>query len=203
MKVANDNTLMPGLELRISAGFPLEAGGEAGTTPAAQARTLDFVERRARTADSAGQALAPRSHVRGVEAIARRSRPRSQQGFARLEVGIEQDVGAPDVVFDLEISRRPFGKRHLVADQLGDFVDALLGHAANGVVIDHHARALVAQAGAGRLADADQAILGDLAAFDPQVVAQAFHHCPVALHAVGNVVRKQHPIFAARLGINE
>jgi len=149
------------------------------------------------------QAFAPGPHVRGIEAIARRPRPSGKQCFAGCEVGVEQDVGAPDVVLDPEIGRRPVGQRHLVANQLGDFVDTLQVQAGNRVVIDQHARPLIAQAGAGRLADADQAVFGNLAALDPQVAAQALHKRPVALHPVGDVVGKQHPVFAARLGVNE
>ena len=194
---------MPGLELGIAASLPFQAGGEAGAAAAAQVGALDLVEHGNRPAHAARQAFAPGTHVGGHQPFVRRPGAGGKQCLARLEVGGEQDVGAPDVVLDLEELGRPVGQRHLVADQFGNLVDARLGQPGNRQVIDQQGRPLVAHAGTRRLADADQAILGHLAALDPQAGAQALHQRPVAEHAVGDVVGEQHAILAARLGVKK
>ena len=201
--VAHHDTAMAGLELGIAAGLPFQAGGEAGTAPAAQVGALDLVEHGNRPAHAARQAFAPGPHVGGHQAFVGRPGAGGAQRLTRLEIGGEQDVGPADVVLDLEELGRPVGQRHLAANQLGNGVDARFGQPGNRQVIDQQRRPLVAHAGTGRLADADQAILGHLAALDPQAVAQALHQCPVTLHAVGDVVGKQHPVLAAWFGVKE
>jgi hypothetical protein len=94
----------PGLERRIAAGFPLQAGDETGTAATAQIGALDFVEHRRRPADAGRQTFAPGTHVRGHQAVARRPGMRGTQGIARLQARTQQDVGLADVVFDLKKS---------------------------------------------------------------------------------------------------
>jgi hypothetical protein len=59
-------------------------------------------------------------------------------------------------------------------------------------------RTLVAHAGARRGVHADQAIFGNLAALDPQLVAQTVEQFAATQHAVGDVVREQHAVAADR-----
>jgi hypothetical protein len=66
----------------------------------------------------------------------------------RGHVEVEQRVAAADVVVDLEVFGGPQVERALLADQLGDLVDAPVAELADGPAIDEHRRALVAQAGA-------------------------------------------------------
>ena len=125
--VADDDTLQPRLRGALRQASHFSAGGEAGAAAAAQVGALDFVEHRNRAAQAGRQAFTPGTHVGRHLAVARRPRPGSPQGVARLEVAAEQDVGAPDVVLDLEVFSRPLAKRHLAADQFGDLVDARRG----------------------------------------------------------------------------
>jgi hypothetical protein len=62
--------------------------------------------------------------------------------------------------------------------------------------IDQQRRPLIAHAGARGGIDADQPVLGNLAPFDPQLVAQAIQQFDAAQHAVGDVVREEHAITA-------
>ena len=73
----------------------------------------------------------------------------------------------------------------------------------DGLAIDQHRRALVAQAGAGRGGDADQPVFRHLAGLDPQLAAQGIEQLGVAEHAVGDVVGEQHPVAAHRAGVEK
>ena len=75
--------------------------------------------------------------------------------------------------------------------------------ARDGDVVDQHRRPLIAHAGAGRRVDADEAVLGGLAAFDPELPAHVLEELHVAQHPVGDVVAEQHPVAAARLRVQE
>ena len=64
------------------------------------------------------------------------ARQRRFQRLARTQGIVEQDVGTPDVVLDMEPFGRPFGERRFSAYELGHPVDALRRHARDGAVID-------------------------------------------------------------------
>ena len=160
--------------------LPLDVGGKARATAAAQVGNLHFGEHR----------LGP-------------ARYGCLQRFTGWRFGRQHRVAAPDVVGHHEVLARPLGERHLRPDQLAEAVDALCRHARHCPAVDQQRRALVAHAGAGGGIDADQTILGKLAALDPQFVAQAIQQVAAAQHAVGDVVRKENPIAAHRRQMQE
>ena len=164
----------------VAARLPLDRSREAGTAAAAQVRLLHLAE-----------------HRRGAAAHGRAHR------IAGADRGAKQDVAPPDVVLDREELRRPVVKRHFAADQLADAVDAFDRQSGQRTAIDERCRPLVAHAGAGRGIDADQAILGGLAALEPELVAQPLAQIDAAEHAVGDVVREQESISAGRGGVQE
>ena len=201
--IADDKALLARFERCVAAGFPLQAGGKPGAAATTQVGMLDFVEYGRRPAQPAGQTFAPGTGVRGEQPVARHARMGGTQGIARLHRGAKQDVGTTNIVLDAEQFGRPFGKIHLIAYQFGDLVDAFRGQPGNCPVIDEQRRPLIAHASTGGRGDADQPVFGNLAGLDPQVLAQALDKRLVALHAIGNVVGKKNPVFAARLGIEK
>ncbi len=165
---------------RVAAGFPFLAGRETRATPTAQVRRLDLGE----------QAVGPAGEGGGERAT-------------RVRIGCQHDVLAADVVVDPEEFRRPRRHRGRGANQLADRVDARLRQTGDCDVVDEHRRSLVAHSGAGRGVDADEAVLGDLPALDPELPAHVLEQLHVAQHPIGDVVAEQHPIPAARLRVQE
>ena len=145
--VADNETLLPRQQRCVAAGFPFQAGSEAGATAAAQVGLLDFMKDGRWPAQSGRQALAPGAHVRGLQAFVRRQRPGRQQGLARPQITVEQDVGTTNVVFNREQFRWPLCQRHLGPHQFGNLVDAHLVQPADGQIVDQQRRPLIAQAG--------------------------------------------------------
>jgi hypothetical protein len=122
------------------------------------------------------------------------ARDRRAQRRAGRPFGREQGIAATDIVVDAEVFGRPVGERRLRANQLADALDALARQPGQRLAIDQQRRPLIAHAGARRGVDADQPVFGDLAALDPQLVAQPVEQFAAAQHAIGDVVREQHPV---------
>jgi hypothetical protein len=108
------------------------AGGEAGAATAAQVGALDFVEHGRRTADAADGRPSRQERMfdairpsLGVRARAARS---ASPGFRSLPSRMSARRMLSST---LKILGRPFGQRHLVADQFGDLVDACCGQPGN------------------------------------------------------------------------
>jgi hypothetical protein len=134
------------------------------------------------------------------------SGPRSSAAFSAcpaFQFVAEQDVLAADVVLDREPFGRPFGYGLLLADQADHFAQPGLRHARDGAVIHQHRRSLVAHAGAGRGVHADQAVFRDTPRFQPELLAHGIHQIGIAEHAVGDVVRPEHAVFAALARVEE
>ena len=185
---------------RVPAGLPLDARGEAGAAAAAQVRTLHLLERRDRALCCADVGLAPGPLVRRALAPSLRSALQCRpDGVPGLEPVGEHDVRAAHVVLHDEELRRPVRDRHPRQDQVADARDALVGQGRDRDAVDQQRRALVAEAGARGSPDAHEAVLGNLAGFDPEPVAERLHQALVAGHAVGDVVGEQDAIAAARL----
>jgi hypothetical protein len=71
------------------------------------------------------------------------------------------------------------------------------------VVVDQECRALVAQAGAGGLVHADQAVGAQPTGRHAQTAAEVGHQDLAAEQAVGDVVAEQHAVGAHRVGMEE
>ena len=188
---------------RGAAGLPLEAGGEAGAPASAQVRALDLLERLGRTLRDHRHPLPPRPFVGGELRVALAARDGGTQCVAGAHVGAEQDVAAVDVVGDREQLGRPVGERHTVADQVGDRIHPRVVEARDGDAVDEEPGALVAHAGARGRCHGHEAVLGHLAALDPQVAAEPVQQRFAPGHAVRDVVREQHVIAPDGLEVQE
>jgi hypothetical protein len=135
-----------------------------------------------------------------ASASARDRRPRASPAGQQH---VEQGIAAADVVLDRKYSPGQSSSGTCRPDQFADAVDALGRHAGHRPAVDQQRRPLVAHAGAGSRIDADQPVLGNLAALDPQPVAQAIHQLDAAQHAVGDVVREEHAIATDRLQVEK
>jgi acyl dehydratase len=148
-------------------------GGKAGATAPAQVGAFHFGE-----------------HGLGT------ARERRAQRLAGRPSRRQQGIAPPDMVLDQKILARPVVERHLRPNEFAEAIDTLGRQAGDRPAIDQQRRPLITQAGAGRRIDAEQPILGNLAPFDPQLVAQAVEQFDAAQHTVGDVVREQHAITA-------
>ena len=201
--IADHDAFLVGAQGRVAAGLPLETGGKAGAAATAQFGALDFVEHGHRTGDALRQGFAEGAVVRGRQAVDLGAFMGRAQGRTGGEVAGQQDFGTAHVVLHREPVGRPFGDRCFAADQFGHLIDALQRHAGDGAVVDQQGRALVAHAGAGGGIHADQAVFGNPAGFQPELLAHGVHQVGVAQHAVGDVVRPEHAVLAALARMEE
>jgi hypothetical protein len=115
----------------------------------------------------------------------------------------QQHIAPANVVFDAEQLRGPLVERRAGESQFADRRQALAVDPWDRHAIDQQSRSLVAESRAGGPVHADQAVLGELAGLDPEVLAEIFQQGFAALHPVGDVVGEQHPVGAHRLGVQE
>ena len=115
----------------------------------------------------------------------------------------KQQAGAADIVLDVEKLGRPARDRLAGPDEIDDRVDARLVEPDDRDVVHEQRRTLIAHAGAGGEIDADPPIRRGLAAPQPESVEHALKQRLIAGHPVGDVVRKQYAILAARAVVEE
>jgi hypothetical protein len=85
----------------------------------------------------------------------------------------------------------------------GDLADARSRHVRNRPAVHQDRRPLVAHPGAGGHVDRHQAVFRGATALDPELLAHQVQQRLVAEHAVGDVVREQHPVAAGGFEVQE